>query len=155
GRGLEGELGLPARLDEAGLFEREDIALEREGRDVGGEAVEHGPHLRAGPAMGVADGDGRIALRLPPVAEPLTVLAIELAGRIVGDVYQSRLSLHAIVSDDETKAQRGQQDAQSNALRCYLHRCPSKEVGSPYRCSRHAPSQWTSGTPIGRGKTFR
>ena len=73
---------------------RVDIALERQGHDVGLQPVDDGAGLLAGAAVRLLDGDRFAGLGLPVVGEGLIDGLVEFTGGIVGNVEQGRVGKH-------------------------------------------------------------
>ncbi len=80
---------MPVLRQEPGIFvDRIDIGCEREGDDIGLEAVDHGAGLLSGAAVRLLDGDGVASLGLPVGGEGGVVIDVKLAGRVVGHVEE-------------------------------------------------------------------
>jgi hypothetical protein len=87
GRAVVRQARLPVlREPAAALGDLVDVVGERQRHHVGLEAIDHRPRLLAGAAVRLLDGDVLAGLLLPVLGERLVDLAVQLPGRIVGDV---------------------------------------------------------------------
>ena len=65
-----------------------DVICEREGDDVGLQAVDDGAGLGAGAPVGLFDFNGLPGFRLPVRGEGLVEFLVKFAGGVVGDVQE-------------------------------------------------------------------
>jgi hypothetical protein len=80
---------LPAGADHLAFFaDRVHVGSQRQGHDIGLEAVDHRACLFARTAMRLLDHDGVAGLRLPVFGEGFVVFLVELAGGVVRHVQQ-------------------------------------------------------------------
>ena len=85
-----------------------DVGGEREGDDVGVEAVDHRARLRAGAAVRGLDAQRLAGFGLPIGGEGLIDRLVELARRIVGDIEQGGLSLRRRAGADQKERRQGE-----------------------------------------------
>ena len=107
GRGIVGQARLPVRRQQAGMGHFVDVAGQRQRHDVGLQPVDHRAGLLARAAMRLLEADRFAGFLLPVRGEGGVVVAVELAGRVVGDVEDRGLGPHF-----ECRGQQRQRGAQ-------------------------------------------
>ena len=88
GRAVLRQAFLPSLVDQAALLHRIDVVRERERDHVGFEAVDDGPRLSAGAAVGLLDGHLLVRLGLPELDEGGVEVCVQLTRRVVRHVEQ-------------------------------------------------------------------
>ena len=120
GRGIVGELFLPAGIDEARALDGGDVPAERQRHHVGVEAVDDRARLLARAAMRLLERDIVSGLRLVFGREKLVVLGVELARRVVRDIEQANVSRDGRRSGAESAGKSKAGQSKGGAERPYF-----------------------------------
>jgi len=112
-------LGAPVGGDQPGRRDLVDVALERQGDDVGLEPVDHCLGLLARAAVALLDGDVVAGGLVPVLREGRVELLVELARRIVGDIEQGLVG--GAGRDHSGQRQRGHKATQGKKHGSSLH----------------------------------